>query len=148
MLLAIVGSDLTQSVSTLLLTSDGGVTWTEADLGPAPTESTFSFDVENRSRVPVVVSATSDAGATMAGFEPGQRGTMSLPLRFPQNGVRIEVQGTECRLLASGNFSTPEPFTLLVEYAAGAGNVQLATVAEVSVTPLPLPTNALVGCGG
>lgn len=120
----------------------------EPTTSPTASPTTFTFDVENRSRVPVVVSVASDAGATMPGFEPGQRGTISIPLLNPQNGVSVEVQGAECRLLDKGFFPTPVPFTLLVEDAAGAGNIQLSIVAGASSTPLSLPTNSLTGCGG
>lgn len=117
---------------------------------PAPTASpiTFMFDVENRSQVPVVVSVASDAGATMPGFEPGQLGTVSIPLLNPQNGVGVEVQGAECRLLAEDSFPTPVPFTLLVEDGAQAGTIRISTRAGASRTPTPLHSNSLVGCGG
>ncbi len=121
---------------------------------PAPTPASaasltvFEFDVENRSRVPVVVSVASDSGATMPAFEPGQRGTISIPLLNPQGGVGVEVQGTECRLLAAGSFPTPEPFTLLVEDGAQAGTIRISAHVGASRTPTPLPSNSLVGCGG
>ncbi len=120
--------------------------------GPTPSAPsppvTFSFDVENRSHVPVIVSVASDTGAVLPGFEPGQRGTISIPLLNPRNGVSIEVEGGECRLLASGNFPTPEPFTLLVEDGPESGTVTISTIADASSTPIPLPSNSLVGCGG
>lgn len=109
---------------------------------------TFRFDVENHASVGVVVSVDSDAAATMPGFDPGQRGTISIPLLDPENGISVEIQGTECRLLASAMYPTPVPFTLLVEDGAEAGTVQLSTRAGASSTPLPLPSNSLVGCSG
>jgi hypothetical protein len=120
----------------------------EPTTAPTASPTIFSFDVENRSQVPVVVSVASDAGAVLPGFEPGQRGTISIPLLSPQNGIDVEVQGVECRLLASAYFPTPGTFTLIVEDAAGAGDIQLSTVAGASLTPLPLPSNSLVGCTG
>jgi hypothetical protein len=120
----------------------------EPTTAPTASPTIFSFDVENRSQVPVIVSIASDTGAVLPGFEPGQRGTISIPLLNPQNGIGVEVQGVGCQLLASGAFPTPAPFTLVVEDAVGAGNVQLSTVAGAASTPIPLPTNSLVGCGG
>lgn len=108
----------------------------------------FTFDVENHSRLPVVVSVASDTAATMPGFEPGQRGTVSIALLNPKNGIGVEIQGAECRLLTSSFYPTPIPFTLVVEDGTGPGTVRLLTVAGTSSTPLPLPTNSLVGCGG
>jgi hypothetical protein len=113
-----------------------------------PSPTTFSFDVENHASIGVVVSVASDTAATLPGFEPGQRGTISIGLRNPQNGISVEIQGTECRLLATAMYPTPSPFTLLVEDGAQAGSIQLSTRAGRSSTPIPLPSNALVGCGG
>lgn len=118
---------------------------------PAPTvlqATTFDFDVENRSRVGVVVSVASDTAATMSGFEPGQRGAISILLLDPTNGIAVEVQGAECRLLAEGMFPTPLPFTLLVEDGAQAGTIRISRLAGALRTPTPLPSNSLVGCGG
>lgn len=105
-------------------------------------------DVENRASIGVVVSVASDTAATLPGFEPGQRGTISISLRNPHNGISVEIQGTECRLLASAMYPTPSPFTLLVENGAQSGSIQLSTRAGESSTPIPLPSNSLVGCGG
>jgi hypothetical protein len=117
---------------------------------PAPTASlaSFRFDVENHASVGVVVSVASDTAATMPGFEPGQRGTVSIALRNPQNGISVEIQASECRVLAEGRHPTPVPFTLLVEDGPEAGTVRLSTRAGASGTPIPLPANSLVGCGG
>ena len=120
---------------------------TATQVSPAPT-ITFNFDVENHSGLGVVVSVASDTEAAMHGFEPGQRGTISITLGNPQNGIGVEIQGSECRLLASGLFPTPGAFTLLVEDELPAGSIELLTRAGASETPLPLPSNALVGCGG
>jgi hypothetical protein len=116
---------------------------------PPPTSPTvFAFDVENHASVAVVVSVASDTAATLPGFEPGQRGTISIPLRNPQNGIAVEIQGTECRLLASATYQTPPRFTLLVEDGPQAGSVKVSTRSGASTTPIPLPSNSLVGCGG
>lgn len=108
----------------------------------------FLFDVENRSRVPVVVSVVSDYAAVMPGFEPGDRGTISILLRNPQNGIGVDLQREGCQLLAEGMYPTPVPFTLLVDDGARAGEVELSMVAGASSIPLPLPVNSLRGCGG
>jgi hypothetical protein len=108
----------------------------------------FAFDVENHASIGVVVSVASDAAATLPGFEPGQRGTISIPLRNPQNGIAVEIQATECRLLASAMYPTPLPFTVLVVDGPQSGSVKLSTRAGASSTPIPLPSNSLVGCGG
>src|SRR5438105_2921422 len=95
---------------------------TQAEATAAPTESStvFSFDVENRSHLPVIVSVASDMAAVLPGFEPGQRGTISIPLLKPKNGISIELQAVGCRLLVKGFFPTPLPFTLLVVDGAGS----------------------------
>jgi hypothetical protein len=95
-----------------------------------------------------VVSVASDRAATLPGFEPGQRGTISISLRDPQNGISVEIQGTGCRLLAGETYIAPSPFTLLVEDGPQSGSIKLSTRAGVSSTPMPLPSNSLVGCGG
>lgn len=115
---------------------------------PTTSPITFSFDVENRASVGVIVSVASDTEATLPGFEPGQRGTISIRLLNPENGISIEIQGTECRLLAKAMYPTPVPFSLLLEDGPQGGTIQLSTSAEVSSTPMPLPSNSLVGCGG
>jgi hypothetical protein len=96
----------------------------------------------------VIVSVASDTAATLPGFDPGQRGTISISLRNPQNGISVEIQGTEWRLLASAMYPTPSPFTLLVDDGAQTGSVNLSTRAGGSSAPIPLPSNSLVGCGG
>jgi hypothetical protein len=108
----------------------------------------FSFDVENRATIGVVVSVASDAAATMPGFEPGQRGTISIKLFNPTNGIGVEIQGVGCRLLASAMYPTPGPFTLVVEDGADAGAIRISTVTGTAEAPIPLPTNSLEGCGG
>lgn len=124
------------------------VTTTTPTVEPAASPISFSFDVESRASIGVVVSVASDTAATMPGFEPGQRGTISISLLDPNNGISVEIQGSECRLLASANYPTPVPFTLLVDDGPQAGTVQLSTRAGTSRTPMPLPSNSLVGCGG
>jgi hypothetical protein len=115
---------------------------------PPPSLTAFAFDVENHASIDVIVSVTSDTAATLPGFEPGQRGTISISLRNPQNGISVEIQGTECGLLASAMYPTPSPFTLLVVDGSQSGSVKLSTRAGATRTPIPLPSNGLVGCGG
>lgn len=115
---------------------------------PTASPTTFTFDVENHASIAVVVSVASDSAATLPGFEPGQRGTISISLRDPKNGISVEIQGTGCRLLASETYIAPSPFTLLVEDGPQSGSVRLSTRAGVSSTPMTLPSNSLVGCGG
>lgn len=115
---------------------------------PSPSHFAFAFDVESHSSIGVVVGVASDTAATLPGFEPGQRGTISIGLLNPQNGISVEIQGTECRLLASAHYPTPIPFTLLVEDGPEPGTVTLSTRSGASSTPIPLPSNALVGCAG
>jgi hypothetical protein len=108
----------------------------------------FSFDVENRASIGVIVSVASDTAATLPGFEPGQRGTISIKLLNPANGIGVEIQGAECRLLASAMYPTPGAFTLVVDDGAEAGAVELSTRPGAVATPIPLPSNSLIGCGG
>jgi hypothetical protein len=119
-----------------------------AACSPAPRPPGFSFDVENRLRVPIIVSVASDTAATMPGFEPGQRGTISIGLKNPQNGISVEIQAPGCHLLASAMLPTPATFTLLIEDGPGAGSVRLSTVAGSSSIPIALPVNTLEGCPG
>jgi len=115
---------------------------------PAPSPTVFAFDVENHASIGVVVSVASDTAATLPGFEPGQRGTIEIPLGNPQNGISVEIQGTECRLLASAMYPTPSPFTMLVVDGSQSGSVKLSTRAGAFASPIPLPSNSLMGCSG
>jgi len=130
--------------SSTLAPTPGPTTTTEPTASPI----IFGFDVESHASVEVVVSVASDTAATMHGFAPGQRGTISIPLLDPENGISVEIQGSGCRLLASDLYPTPVPFTLLLEDGPQAGTVQLSTRGGASRTPLPLPSRSLVGCGG
>lgn len=130
----------------------------QAALTPVPTTTDgsepvsgpvmFSFDVENRSSIGVIVSVVSDTAATMPGFEPGQYGTVSIKLLNPANGIGVEIQGVGCSPLADASYPTPGGFTLVVEDGAEAGTVRLSTRPEMAAAPIPLPSNSLVGCGG
>ncbi len=104
--------------------------------------------MENRSTIALIVWVVSDAGGGTAGFEPGQRGTISLSLLDPQNGTAVEIQGCRCRLLASGSYPTPVPFTLVVSDGSKPGTIRLSTRAGVSGSPIPLPTSLVGGCPG
>ena len=120
---------------------------------PAPTPTPeptviFSFDVENRSSIPIIVSVVSDRAAMLPGFEPGQRGTISLPLVNPGNGIYIEFQVGDCVVITTARYPTPDPFTLLIDDGAAAGTIRLSTLPGITATPMPLPSNDLEGCGG
>lgn len=119
-----------------------------ASMSAASGPLVFSFDVENRSSHGVIVSVASDVAATMPGLEPGQRGTIAIPLANPQNGIGVEIQAPGCVLLAKGTYATPVPFTLLVSDGSQPATIALSTLAWASVTALPLPKNPLVGCAG
>lgn len=137
--------------STITAASHAAVTpvpTTSTGLGPIVGPVTFSFDVVNEASTGVIVSVASDTAATMPGFEPGQRGTISIKLLNPANGIGVEIQGGECRLLASAMYPTPGAFTLVVEDGAEAGAVKLSTRPGGAAKPIPLPSNSLVGCGG
>ena len=108
----------------------------------------FTFDVENRSSRGVVVSVASDYGASLPGFAPGQRGTISIHLLNPQNGIGVEIQDGACGLLAKALYSTPDPFTLIVDDGAKPGEIALSTREGASATPMPLPSNDLEACFG
>lgn len=131
-----------------LPTSVATETATPSPTEPAPTPSTFTFDVENRAAVGVVVSVVSDYGATMPGFLPGQRGSVVIWLLNPRNGIGVEIQDGKCGLLASAQYPTPEPFTLLIDDGSKSGEIRLSTRKGASATAVPLPSNSLQGCGG
>lgn len=108
----------------------------------------FTFDVENHSSRGVVVSVASDYGASLPGFAPGQRGTISIHLLNPQNGIGVEIQDGACGLLAKALYPTPDPFTLIVADGAKVGEIALSTRKGASATPIPLPSNDLEPCLG
>jgi hypothetical protein len=120
---------------------------------PEPTFVTFAFDVENRSRLGVVIRADGDTASLGAwlGLETGQRGTAVLSLAYPSLGIYVEVQGvrqTACSTLAGPLKFAATPFTLVIEDGSTTGTVTLSTRAGASTTPLPQPSNALGGCAG
>jgi hypothetical protein len=123
-------------------------TATASPVEPSPSPIVFNFDVENDSSVGVVVSVVSDVAAWLPGFEPGERGTVSIELGTPRNGIGIEIQDGKCGLLASGHYPTPTPFTLIIADGTKPGVVQLSTRAGAAASPMPLPSNPLAGCGG
>jgi hypothetical protein len=135
----------TGAVATITATT----TATPLPTEPSPSPITFSFDVENHSSVGVVVSVVSDKAHLLPGFEPGQRGTISIPVYDLQNGIGIEIQdGKACGLLAKRLYPTPVPFTLIVTDGAQPGSVLLSTRAGAVESPMPLPSNPLYGCLG
>jgi hypothetical protein len=115
---------------------------------PAASPNTFTFDVENRSTVGVVVSLVTDSDATMAGFLPGQRGTVVIRLSNLRDGIGVDFQDGKCGLIATAQYPTLNPFTLLVDDASKSGEIKLSTREGVSSTAIPLPSNSLQGCGG
>jgi hypothetical protein len=115
---------------------------------PATARAIFSFDVENDSSVPVIVSVATDAAATLPGFLPGQRGTISLDMIDPSNGLAVEIQRHPCILLAEDTYLAPEPFTLLIQDGPNPGSIELGTRPGVVQPSMPLPSNDLIGCGG
>jgi hypothetical protein len=114
---------------------------------PRPSSFRFRFDVHNEATIPVIVSVASDAGATLPGFEPGDRGSIVIPLLNPLDGIHVEIQAGGCFLLASANLPTPDPFVLTIEDGIGR-TVTLRVNGEVSPEPIPLPSKGLVGCSG
>ena len=120
---------------------------------PPATEPTssyflFRFDVENRSRIGVVVSVASDTAAALPGFEPGQSGSITIPMLSPASTIGVEIQVGSCKVGASATYPRPTPFTLLILDGARSGEIVLSTRVGVSAAPIPLPSNSLLGCGG
>ena len=115
---------------------------------PSALPTTFSFDVENHATIGLVVAVVSDVAARLPGFEPGQLGTISIPLKTPTVGIHIEIQGRgDCTVLAAKSYPTAG-FTLIIEDGPVAGTVSLSTRPGVAAVPIPLPSNTIVGCGG
>ena len=85
-----------------------------------PTEGPieFRFDVENRTQRTLIVSVAGDAEAAMPEFAGGQRGSVSLRVLNPTNGIGLELIGPDCELLAEAILPTPQPFTLVLEEGA------------------------------
>jgi hypothetical protein len=108
----------------------------------------FSFDVENNSSVPVIVSYATDTEADLPGFLAGQRGTITVRMADPRNGLAVEIQRPGCVLLAEATYLAPDPFTLLIQDGPSAGTVKLGIRPWVVEPPMGLPSNDLVGCGG
>jgi hypothetical protein len=111
---------------------------------PSPTR--FRFDVVNRSGADVVVSVASDYEADLIGFAAGQSGTVVVQLGNPLNGIGIEVQGAQCAVLATANYPTTSPFTLVIGKVGESGQLQLSTRTGTASSPIPLPSNSIVGC--
>jgi hypothetical protein len=115
---------------------------------PSTGPADFALDIENHSHRGVVVSVASDTAATMAGFEPGQRGTISIALGTAQNGISVEIQGPGCTTLAHGRYPTAAQFTLVIDDRLASDGIVLSERAGTSGPSLGLPANSLVGCGG
>jgi hypothetical protein len=86
--------------------------------------------------------------ATLPGFLPGQRGTISLDMIDPSNGLAVEIQRHPYILLAEDTYLAPEPFTLLIQDGPNPGSIELGTRPGVVQPSMPLPSNDLIGCGG
>lgn len=117
---------------------------------PASGPMVFHIGVENRSSTPIVVSIASDTAAVMPGFEPGDRGTISIALLDPANGIGLEVLGPppDCRLLAEGIIPTPVPIEIIVHEGARPGRIEVSMEQSGSQVTIPLPRNDLFCSGG
>lgn len=117
---------------------------------PTASPIAFRIDVENRSRLPVVVSLATDLEASMFGFEPGDSGTIVISLGSSENGVSLEILGPsiECGYLNQAMASTSEPFTIVLTDASVAHKLVLSLQPGVEGSTQPLPTNELTCPGG
>lgn len=117
-----------------------------AEPSQTPGLTAFSFDVANHSSIAVWVdSATEGAGGGAAGFEPGQRGTISTLLL---NMVGVEVSNSACELLATATYPNPGLFTLVIENGSKAGTIKLSTRTATAADTIPLPSNSIHCQGG
>ena len=126
----------------------GATALATAPPAPSPTNTAFHFDVVNRTGGSVVVSVASDVAAELPGFAPGQSGTIEIELGNPTNGIGVEIQDGKCGVLATATYPTPTPFTLVIENAGESGHLRLSTQPGTAASPIPLPSNSIVGCGG
>jgi hypothetical protein len=112
---------------------------------PSPRASgpiTFAFDVENRTQRTLIVSVASDGAATMPEFAGGQRGTVSITILNPTNGIGVEIIEGPCALVGEATLPTPIPFTLVIENGSDPTSVTLSTLPNVGATPMPQPAEA------
>lgn len=115
---------------------------------PAPVVA-VAITVFNRSHTSVVVSATTDVAGRMAGFRSGERGTISIDVSTPNNGVGVEVlDAANCAALVTESYPSRVPFTLFVDDGSGGSRITLTTAAEPSAGGFPLPSNGLHCPGG
>jgi hypothetical protein len=108
------------------------------------------FDVMNRSSQAIVVSVSSDAGADMPGFLPGEQGTVYAPLRSTASVVSVELLAhPSCRFFAGASISLGYGEMLLVDDDAAAGQgLALSFDPGLFAAPQPLPVNDVRCPGG
>jgi hypothetical protein len=114
---------------------------------PVPSPSaggpiTFAFDVENRTERTLIVSVASDTAAIMPEFAAGQKGTVSITVLHPANGIGVEIIEGPCDLVGESMYPTPAPFTLVIEDGADPASVTLSTLPTIGTTPMPQPPEA------
>jgi hypothetical protein len=71
-----------------------------------------------------------------------------IRLQNLRDGIGVDFQDGKCGLLATAQYPTVNPFTLLIDDASKSGAIRLSTREGVSSTAIPLPSNSLQGCGG
>jgi hypothetical protein len=113
---------------------------------PIPTPNSVRFDVVNGPH-DAIVWITTDAGAAMRGFHPGERGTILAPMF---TGAEIDVYGDqECKPLAQLRWLPGTMPATLVLSDDPHGNGYVITVQPwVSGTPVPQSTYLDAACSG
>ena len=116
----------------------------------ASTASTnvFRFDVMNRSSKPIVVAATSDAGAARPGFLPGQEGSVYVELGSRSSLVDVQLLGPACTRFASVSYSVGYGETVLTDDDPTGQGLILSFDPGMFTAPVPLPVNAVRCPGG
>ncbi len=131
--------------------ASAGGTGPSASLATTPAASVveLSITIVNRSHQSVVVSMTTDVAGRMAGFRSGERGTVSIDVSTPDNGVGVEViDAANCAPLVTRSFPSRVPFTLFVDDGSGGTGLALSTATDSSAVGFPLPSNGLHCPGG
>jgi hypothetical protein len=105
--------------------------------------------VENRTRRAVVVSVASDTAAVMPQFLAGQRGTISIAILDPGNGIGVEILGVPgCAVLAEDTLPTPEPITLVLEDGTAPSTVSISLLGTAVAEPMAQPAASTECLGG
>jgi hypothetical protein len=88
--------------------------------------------------------------ADMRGFQPGETGTIVIPLGSASNGIGVEILGPTigCGYLGKEILAMTAPFTLVLTNAQTPNAVTLVVQPGVEGSPRPLPTNDLRCPGG